>query len=349
MHRDSSRCEDGAIPMYAKSAEETMAPAAHRRGTKGAVRVAVLIIALLAAACGEPQKLLSVVTGGTGGVYYPLGGGLANLLSTALPGYQVTSEVTGGSIDNLKLVAAGRADAGFSMVDAAWDAFNGRAKFEGSRLPIRTLVVLYPNRMHAVTIAGTGIESMGDLAGRRVSVGSPGSATEVMAVRVLEAYGLLDLLIRERLSVSESVNAMKDRKIDAFFWAGGLPTAAVTDLAATPGVQIKLLDHADAVRKMNQAHGPLYAEGTIGKDVYPGLQTGSRNATVWNILFVSDRMDEELAYQVAKAVFERRDALVAVHKEAEQISLANQTRRLSPIPFHPGAVRYLRERGVSPE
>lgn len=327
-----------------------MPPAARRTLAVGAQRAAAaLAMALLAVACGEPQKMLSVVTGGTGGVYYPLGGGLANVLSDALPGYQVSAEVTGGSIDNLKLVAAGQADVGFSMVDAAWDALNGRAKFEGENLAVRTLVVLYPNQMHAVTVEGGGIDRMRDLAGRRVSVGSPGSATELMALRVLEAYGLLDSLTRERLSVAESVNAMKDRKIDAFFWAGGLPTAAVTDLAATPGVRIRLLDHADAVAAMNMAHGPLYAEGTIGKTVYPGMQSDSRNATVWNILFVSDRMPEELAYQIAKTVFERRDALIAVHKEAEQIGLANQTRRLSPIPFHPGAVRYLRERGMSPE
>jgi TRAP transporter TAXI family solute receptor len=313
------------------------------------LRTAACVIVLLAAGCGEPQKMMSIATGGTGGVYYPLGGALANLLSTALPGYQVTSEVTGGSLDNLKLVSAGRADLGFSMVDAAWDALNGRGRFEGESLPIRTLAVLYPNRMHAVTVEGSGIRDMRDLAGRRVSVGSPGSATELMALRVLDAYSLTDSLSRERLSVAESVNVIKDRKIDAFFWAGGVPTAAITDLAATPGTRIRLLDHAEAVRRMNETYGPLYSEGQIAKDVYPGMQRESHNATVWNVLFVSDRMDEQLAHQIAQTVFERRDALVAVHKEAEEISLENQTRRLSPIPFHPGTVRYLRERGMSPE
>jgi len=293
--------------------------------------------------------MMSIVTGGTGGVYYPLGGALGNLLSSALTGYQVTSEVTGGSLDNLKLVAAGQADVGFSMVDAAWDALNGQARFEGTRLPIRTLAVLYPNRMHAVTVEGSGIQDMRDLAGRRVSVGSPGSATELMALRVLDAYGLTELLTRERLSVAESVNAIKDRKIDAFFWAGGIPTAAITDLAATPGVRIRLLDHAEVVQKMNETYGPLYAGGRIARNAYPGMQADSHNATVWNIVFVADRMDEQLVYQIAKVIFERREALMAVHKEAEEISLANQTRRLSPIPFHPGAVRYLRERGMNPD
>ena len=133
------------------------------------------------------------------------------------------------------------------MADAALDALNGEDKFKGGKVAVRTLMVLYPNRMHVVTIEGTGIEKMADLKGKRVSTGSPGSATEVMAFRVIEAAGLdkdKDMR-RERLGVAESVNAIKDRKIDAFFWVGGLPTAAVTDLGATPGVKIKLIDHAD--------------------------------------------------------------------------------------------------------
>jgi TRAP transporter TAXI family solute receptor len=302
---------------------------------------------LALAGCGEPQKMLSIVTGGTGGVYYPLGGALANMLSAELPGYQVTAEVTGGSVDNLKLVSAGSADLGFSMVDAAWDALHGRETFAGTALPIRTLAVLYPNHMHAVTVETSGIGTVEQFASRRISVGSPGSATEVMALRVLEAYGLTDSVVKERLSVAESVNAVKDRKIDAFFWAGGLPTGAVSDLAATPNLRIKLLDHGAAATRMNNKYGPLYAEGRIPKGTYPGMAADVRNITVWNILFVNAAMSEDLAYEIVKRLFERRDALVAVHKEAEQIQRANQDRRLSPIPFHPGAVRYFRERGMS--
>ena len=125
---------------------------------------------------------------------------------------------------------------------------SGEDKFKGNKVPVRTLMVLYPNRMHVVTIEGRGITKMADLKGKRVSTGSPGSATEVMAFRVIEAAGLdkdKDMK-RERLGVAESVNAIKDGKIDAFFWVGGLPTAAVTDLANTPGIKIKMIDHADA-------------------------------------------------------------------------------------------------------
>jgi uncharacterized protein len=317
------------------------------------LRVALVILAMFACfqftACGEQKNMLSIATGGTGGVYYPLGGGLANSLTQNLTGYQVTSEVTGGSIDNLKLVGSDRADIAFSMVDVAWDAYSGKDKFEGAQLAVRTLAVLYPNRTHVVTVAGTGIESMQHLTGKRVSLGAAGSASEVLALRVLGTYGLLDAVSRERLSVAESVNAMKDRKIDAFFWVGGLPTAAVTDLAATPGMTIRFLDHADIAPKLNAAYGPMYSETVIPKETYAGMQRDNRNLTVWNILVVAASMPEELAYDVVKVLFEQKQALVAVHKEAEQIALSNQSGKYSPVPFHPGALRYYREQGAGVE
>ena len=221
--------------------------------------------ALLAGAALAQQKTIAIATGGTGGVYYPIGGALANVISKNLPGYQATAEVTGGSVDNLKLIGTGQSELAFSMADAALDAFKGEDKFKSGKVPVRTLMVLYPNRMHVVTIEGTGIQKMADLKGKRVSTGSPGSATEVMAFRVIEAAGLdkdKDMK-RERLGVAESVNALKDRKIDAFFWVGGLPTAAVTDLGATPGVKIKLIDHSDVVDKMNAKYGNLYVTDVI--------------------------------------------------------------------------------------
>ena len=197
------------------------------------------IIALSLAILGSSAQAqnISIATGGTGGVYYPMGGGLASVLSSKVPGMSATAEVTGGSVDNLNLIGTGKPYIGFSMADAAKDAQVGNDKFAGKKVDLRTLLVLYPNLMHVVTVESTGIKSMKDLKGKRISTGAPGSATEVMAFRLLEAAGLdkdKDVK-RERLSVAESVNAVKDRKIDAFFWVGGLPTAAVTDLANSPG------------------------------------------------------------------------------------------------------------------
>lgn len=294
------------------------------------------------------QKNLSIVTGGTGGVYYPLGGGLANMLTKYVPGWQATAEVTGGSVDNLKLIGAKRADIAFTMADASLDAANGQDKFKGAPVKQATLAVLYPNIMHVVTIEGTGINTLADLKGKRVSTGSPGSATEVMAFRVLEAAGLdkdKDIT-RERLGAAESTNAIKDRKIDAYFWVGGVPTSAVTDLAATPGITIKLIDHSEVVAKMNAKYGPLYATGIIPKGAYPGQSADNKVANVWNTLVASASMSDDEAYNVVKTIFDHRDEWATVHKEALNVKLENQKQANSPVPFHPGALKYFAEKGI---
>jgi len=208
---------------------------------------------------------------------------------------------------------------------------------------------MYPSRMRVGTIGGPGTNCMKGLKGKRVSAGSGGSATEVMAFRVSEAAGLdkdKDLR-RERLGVAESVNAIKDRKIDAFFWVGGLPTAAVTDLANTPGVKIKLIDHADVVPAMNKKHGNLYINDVISKDVYRGMDKDNHIATVNNLLVAHESMDAKTAYSIVKAVFDHKDDLVRTHKEAENIKLENQKKDASPVPWHPGAVKYFAEKGIS--
>src|SRR5262249_12121710 len=243
-----------------------------RRKTRTAENLAVAGSVSVAGIAYAQQKVMSIGTGGTGGVYYPLGGAVANVLSKNLPNVQATAEVTGGSVDNLKLIGAGKSELGFTMADAALDALKGEDKFKSGKIPLQTLLVVYPNRMHVVTVEGTGIEKMSDLKGKRVSTGSPGSATEVMAFRAIEAAGLdkdKDMK-RERLGAAESVNAIKDRKIDAFFWVGGVPTAAVTDLAATPGIKMKLVDHGDLAEKMNAKYGKLYSPSKIKAGSYPG-------------------------------------------------------------------------------
>jgi len=291
---------------------------------------------------------LSIATGGTGGVYYPLGGGMAAVLSKYVQGMQATAEVTGGSVANLQLIGTGKPYLAMTMVDAGLDAYKGQDKFTGKPVPVRTLMVMYPNRMHVVSIEGSGVTKMADLKGKRVSTGSGGSATEVMAFRVIEAAGLdkdKDMK-RERLGVAESVNALKDRKIDAFFWVGGIPTAAVTDLCATPGLKCKLIDHSEGVEKMNAKYGKLYSAGLIKAGSYPGQDKDNQIADVWNILVTGGRMSDDDAYKIVKTLVEHKADLVAVHKEAESFSLDNQVQERSPIPFHPGALRYFKEKGV---
>ena len=308
----------------------------------------MLFLAGLVLSLSAGAQNISIATGGTGGVYYPLGGGMAAVLSKYVPGMQATAEVTGGAVDNLKLIGTGKPYIALAMADASQDAYRGEDKFKGNKVPVRTLMILYPNRMHVVSIDGRGVAKMADLKGKRVSTGSPGSATEVMAFRVIEAAGLdkdSDLK-RERLGVAESVNAIKDGKIDAFFWVGGLPTAAVTDLANTPGTKIRMVDHADAVAAMNKKYGNLYIEDVIPKDVYRGMDADNKQATVMNILVCHESMDEKTAYNIVKTIFDKRDDLIAVHKEAANFKLENQRTAASPIPFHAGALKYFADKGV---
>jgi TRAP transporter TAXI family solute receptor len=315
------------------------------------MKVLVRVVALLAAAFAATAQAqnLSIATGGTGGVYYPLGGGMAAVLSKYVDGMQATAEVTGGSVANLQLIGTAKPYIALTMSDATLDAYKGEDKFKGKPVPVRTLMILYPNRMHVVTLDGTSIRRIADLKGKRVSTGSGGSATEVMAFRVIEAAGLSwdKDMRRERLGVAESASALKDHKIDAFFWVGGLPTAAVTDLASSPGIRIRLIDHADLVPAMNRKYGNLYVKDTIGKDVYRGMERDNEQATVMNLLVAHEKMDDKTAYNIVKTIFDKRDELIRVHKEAENIKLENQKKDASPVPWHPGAMKYFAEKGLT--
>jgi len=309
----------------------------------------IIVIFVFSASLVWAQKTvrLSIATGGTGGVYYPLGGGMANILSKYIPYVEATAEVTTASVDNCLLVDAGKADLALIMADVGWDAYQGKGKFKG-KIPLRTVAVLYPNNMHIVTLEGKGIEKVTDLKGKRVSTGAPGSGTEVKGLRVLEAYGLdpdKDIT-RDKLGVSESAGALKDRKIDAFIWDGGLPTAAITDLGATPGIKMKLIGHGDAIPKMREKYGPLYVKGIIPAKTYPGQEVDVPIAVVWNILVCNEKMKGDVAYDVVKTLFDRKPELVTVHREARWLSLDPQAAGGSPIPFHPRAIRYFTEKGL---
>jgi TRAP transporter TAXI family solute receptor len=300
----------------------------------------------VSSAWAQKTVRLSIATGGTGGVYYPMGGGMANIISKYIPYIEATAEVTTASVDNCLLVGAGKADMAFIMADVGWDAYQGKGKFK-EKIPLRTVAVLYPNNMHLVTIEGKGIEKVTDLKGKRVSTGAPGSGTEVKSLRVLEAYGLTPDkdFTRDKLGVAESAGAVKDRKIDAFFWDGGLPTAAVMDLAATPGIKVKIISHGDAIPKMREKYGPLYVKGIIPAKTYPGQDVDVEMAVVWNLLICNEKMKGDVAYDIVKTLFERKPELVASHRDARYLSLEPQVGG-SPIPLHPGVIRYFTEKGL---
>ena len=313
--------------------------------------------AVVLVAC-NPQQLvederttqrLSIATGGTGGVYYPYGGGIAKVISERLEDVEATAEVTAGTVDNLKFLHNGSADVAFALADSLDDAVAGRGAFaEFGAVSARALAVLYMNYTHLVTRADRNIDGITDLKDKVVSTGAPGSGTEITAVRILEAVRLdpESDLRRQRLGVIQSVDALKDQKIDAFFWSGGLPTGSVLDLAATPARRIKLIPNAEALPSLqNKYRSAVYERSVIPSSTYPGMEANVPVIVVANVLVVHEQMSEELAYGITRVLFERRADLVAIHSEAENLTLESASIG-SPVPFHEGAIRHYREQQV---
>ena len=291
---------------------------------------------------------LSIATGNTGGVYYPYGGGLAKIIGESLR-VQATAEVTAASVDNLKLIQQRKVDIAFALADTLDDAVRGNGPFQRTGpVKAQALAVLYPNYTHVVTTAGSGIERLSDLRGHVVSTGSPGSGTEVIAFRVLRAAGLdpdRDIR-RQALSVNASVDAIKDGKIDAFFWSGGLPTASILDLASSIGVTAKLLPNDEVLPALQREYGAsLYAPLVVPRNAYPGMAAPIGVVAVQNTLVVHEAMEEQLAYDLVRVLFEKQAQLAAIHPEARHLSLATAVEG-SSAPFHPGAVRFYKERGA---
>lgn len=317
----------------------------------------IVAFAVVAAAC-NPREFarehggitrLSIATGNTGGVYYPYGGGIAKVVSDTLPRVQVTAEVTAASVDNLKLIQLGKVDIAFVLADTLDDAIKARGPFSKTgAVRARTLAILYPNYTHLVTVEGNGIERIADLKGKVVSTGSAGSGTEVIALRVLRAAGLdpdRDVR-RQALSVNASADALKDDKIDAFFWSGGVPTASVLDIATSAGITAKLIPNDDVLPALQAEFGEaLYHRLVMPKGAYPGQDVDIAVVGVQNALIVEAGMDEALAYGLTRTLFDKRTELAAIHPEARLLDPARAVLG-SPAEFHPGAIRYYQERGV---
>ncbi|MGD9578983.1 MAG: TAXI family TRAP transporter solute-binding subunit [Syntrophorhabdus sp.] len=295
----------------------------------------------------QAKKRISIATGGMGGVYFVIGGGIASILSK-YAGVEAAAEVTAASVDNCKLIAAKKSDLGLIMGDTGYDAFKGLGNFKGRPLPLRTVTVLYPNLMHVVALEGKGIKKVADLKGKRVSTGAPGSGTEVKALRVLEAAGVNHEkdIRKDRLGASESAGALKDGKIDAYFWDGGVPTSSVLDLAASPGVKMVLIPHEDLIPKMVEKYGPVYYQTIIPKKLYTGVDVDTNVAGVGNLLMCHQDMDEKLVYDITKNIFDRLKELAAIHKEALNINLKDGSGNKA-VPYHKGAAKFFKEKGFT--
>lgn len=318
--------------------------------TRRAGLTAAAILAAPATLRAQAAQQLAIATGTTGGVYYPLGGALANYLSRGIPGMSATVEVTGGSTANFQLLGASRVGLVFGQVDAGVDAVAGAGPFRGRVVPARAIAVLYTNRMQVVTTTSTGIRTMAGLRGKRISTGAPGSATELFALRLIEAAGLnvaTDFRGRERLSPAESTSALKDGKIDAYFFVSGVPTSAITDLAATPGTTLQLIDHADLHAAIVEKHGPVYFPEVIPAGTYPGQTQPNAQLSVANVLAVRDDMPAALVTQILNITWNSRTDWAMVHAEARNFTLAGQKTASAGIPWHPAAEAFWRQNGAT--
>jgi len=293
---------------------------------------------------GGGKRRLSIATGGTGGVFYPYGGGIAKVITESLPNTEATAEVTAASIDNLKFLKQGTSDLAFTMSDAAQDAVLARDDFKDfGAIPLRTLAVLYSSYTHLVTLADSGITDVAQLKGRTVSMGAAGSGTSTLGYRILEAAGVGANDIRSQsLGVAQSVDALKDGKIDAFFWNGGLPTASVLDLVNTPRTYARFIATDSMLPQLEKAYGPsLYYKAIIPKGMYQ-QDTDIPVVGVAVLLVVSETMPEDLAHDITRVLFEKQPELATIHPQAKVLSIKTATTG-SPIPFHPGAIRYYRD------
>lgn len=262
---------------------------------------------------------LTIATGGTGGVYYPLGGGIAELIRDSVPGYDATVQETNASVDNMQLIAGGGADIAFTLADTAADAITGAGDFEGAPVSACALGQLYNNSTQVVTSSESGIATIEDLRDKVVSLGSPGSGTEIIALRILEAAGIdpdsdID---RQQLSIDDTVAALRDGTIDAGFWSGGLPTGALTDYATTGN--LVLLPTGEYAEGLAAAHGAYYVADTIPAGSYQGQDEDVSTVSVPNLLVVNTSMPEDLQRTITEAIFENKDRLVAVHAAAEAL------------------------------
>lgn len=311
--------------------------------------IAALVALLAAGGAVAASKLrLSIATGGTGGVYYPYGGGLARVLSQKVPGFQVTAEVTGGSVDNIKLVVAGDADIGMSTIDSAVDGLKGAGAYKDTGpQKIATIAVLYDSFVHIVARADAKIAKVADMKGKRVSVGSAGSSTEAIADRLLEAGGLNPMkdITRDNLSVAESVGALKDGKINAMFWIGGLPTSAITDLVTTGNIKVVFVPAADVLTKLNVKYPGLYRSFTLPKNTYAGVPADVPGVGVANIMFVSADMKAATVDKLLKGVFDNLADVQKIHPEAKMLTLTSAAAKTA-VPFHPAAVAFYKARSA---
>jgi TRAP transporter TAXI family solute receptor len=324
-----------------------------------AVTFTVLLLAVsmgLAADAGaqpKPEKLsFSIVTGGTGGVWYPLGGAIGGVIGKHVPNTEATSEATTAAIDNMKLLGAGKAGMAFAYDYHIGWANEGKVPGISAKHKIRLVMGFYEQPLHIVTKEGTGVTSVMQLKGKRVSVGAPNSGTEEQADYVLKALGIdwnKDFR-KEKLGAGESVAALKDGKIDAFFWSGAVPTGSIIDMASTPGARMVLLpvggETADRIMKANPG---VFHKTVFQKGSYAGVDRDIDTIAITAVLQAMDTFPADRLYQILNAIFDNKAELAAVWKGANALTPQRAVGLVTPDTLkylHPGAQKFFKEKGA---
>lgn len=308
--------------------------------------IPALALGMSLAVGAQAQSTLSIATGGTGGVYYPIGGGLGEMIGRHIDGYSGVAEVTGASVENMGLIFRQDSDLALALADTVLAAYEGTDPFEGRQLDnIRALGSVYPNAVQIVTLRDSGIESLSDLAGARVSVGAPGSGTEVSAQTLLDANGMSydDFSSTQRLNFNETADALRDGDIDVGFWSVGPPTSSIMSLATSRDIRVvelsrEEIDNAIAVE-------PTFAPFNLPGGLYDGVDSTVLTIGTPNVLVVNEAMDEELAYNIVRMMYENVQELIDVHPAANSTTV-EFSMDATPIPLHAGALRYYEEIGA---
>ena len=302
-----------------------------------------LLCVLFLAGCGESERTLAIATGGPAGLYYPFGGAMASLWSEVLPGVNAKAEVTGGSVTNVIQVARQESDLGIAMADVVSSAYAGKGRFP-EPLPLRVLFTAYPNIVHMLSLRDSGIQSIDDLAGKRVALGAQGSGTSVAAINIITGLGFsLDDIAPRYLSFGETTSGLKDGTLDAGFVVGGLGIAAVTELSVTRDIEIISLSDAEIDRLIQQF--PAYSGYLIPGETYSGVNEPRQTLGIWSAVVVHEAMPEALAFALTCTVYRDHPRLLAVSPVVKDMTLAN-IHQLPAVPLHPGTQRFLQNPSV---
>ena len=306
----------------------------------------LLVAAVMLASCSKnAKKDYILATGGTGGTYYPFGGAIANIWNTKVENMNVTAQATGASAENLRLINKGEAEYAIVQNDVMDYAYNGTDLFAGEKLAnIMTIGTLYPEVVQIAVSKDSGIKSVADFKGKRISVGDAGSGVEFNAKQIMEGYGLtFDDIKKSNLSFKESAEGIQNGTLDGCFVTAGVPNAALQELAFTAGLTLVPVD-GDAAKKICEKYG-YYTQTTIPGGTYKGTDDDTPALAIKATLAVNSKLDEQTVYQMTKALFENLDELATAHAKGKEVSAKAAVTGVS-VPFHPGAKKYFKEIGL---